>query len=211
MTTTQQPLVPEGYELKKTKKPIYKRVWFLILAGIILIVVISQAMNGGGSTAATGDTAAADPAGDSADAAPVQAAPVEDAPTALNTAVRDGKFEFSVSGVDCSRSEIGESQYMTTQAQGVFCIVSMRVTNIGNEAQYFDASSQTAFDAAGREFSADSGAAMYLGDSNSFLEQLNPGSTVEGQLVYDVPMGTQLTQIELHDSPFSGGVKVALG
>jgi hypothetical protein len=71
-------------------------------------------------------------------------------------------------------------------------------------------SSQTAFDAQGREYSADSGAAVYLDNANSFLEQLNPGSAVDGQLVYDVPAGTQLTELELHDSPFSGGTKVAL-
>jgi hypothetical protein len=211
MTTTAQPGLPEGYELKKKKKPIYKRVWFLILAGIVLIFVIAQAMNGGGSTTSTGDNAAADPAPDSAEAAPDEAAPVDDAPAGLNTVVSDGKFDFAVSGMDCSRTEIGESEYLMKEAQGVFCIVSVRVANIGDEAQYFDASSQKALDAQGREYSADSSAAMYLGDSNSFLEQLNPGSVVDGQLVYDVPAGTQLTQLELHDSMFSGGVTVNLG
>jgi hypothetical protein len=52
---------------------------------------------------------------------------------------------------------------------------------------------------------------MYLGDANTFLNQLNPGSTVNGQIAYDVPVGTQLTKLELHDSPFSGGVTVNIG
>lgn len=89
--------------------------------------------------------------------------------------------------------------------------MALHVTNIGNAAQTFDASNQVAYDAAGRKFSANSGDAIYLGDSaKSFLEQLNPGSAVDGQLVYDVPAGTTLTKIELHDSAFSSGVVVNL-
>jgi hypothetical protein len=34
---------------------------------------------------------------------------------------------------------------------------------------------------------------------------------VDGLLVFDVPAETQLTKLELHDSPFSGGVTVNLG
>ncbi len=200
MTTTQHPVAPEGYKLKK-KKPIYKRVWFLILAGIVLISIMAQ-MGGGDSTSSDSPTS-----GGNAAAAPEAPAAVA---AGIGTAVSDGKFQFTVTGVDCSRNTLGSGPVSTT-AQGVFCIVSLNVSNIGNEAQIFDASSQTAYDAQGRKFSANSGAAIYLGDnSNSFLEQLNPGSSVDGQLVYDVPVGTQLTEIELHDSMFSNGAKVAL-
>ena len=127
----------------------------------------------------------------------------------LNQPAQDGKFEFTVTGVDCSRNTIGEAPVAKT-AQGTFCLVSLTVTNVGNEAQLLDASSQKALDAAGREYSADGSAAMYLGDTSTFLNQLNPGSTVNGQIAYDIPVGTQLTALELHDSPFSGGVTVNL-
>ena len=190
-----QPVAPEGYKLKKTK-PIYKRWWFLLLAASVLIAVFASI--GGGSDPATGNS------GGSADAEQ----PATEA-TGIGQPVRDGKFEFTVSGVDCTRNELGTDPISTT-AQGVFCIVSLNVTNVGDEAQYFDASSQKALDGQGREYSADSGSAIYLDNPNSFLEQLNPGSTVDGQLVYDVPAGTQLTQIELHDSMFSSGVTVNL-
>jgi hypothetical protein len=200
----QQPLVPEGYELAKKKKPIYKRVWFIVLV-VIVLIVIAKAAGGSDSTASSSS-----PAVGGTSSAPKAAAPAAKA-AGIGTAVRDGKFEFTVSGIDCSKNEIG-TDGLTKTAQGVFCLVSVHVSNIGNEAQMFDASSQKAFDAQKREFSADSSAAMYQGDAGkSFLEQLNPGSAVDGQLVYDVPAGTKLTQIELHDSPFSGGVKVNLG
>ena len=50
----------------------------------------------------------------------------------------------------------------------------------------------------------------YNNEDQTFLEQINPGNRVTGTLIYDVPEGTKLTSIELHDSVFSGGVKVPL-
>jgi Telomeric repeat-binding factor 2. len=49
-----------------------------------------------------------------------------------------------------------------------------------------------------------------LDDSNAFLNNINPGNSVAGILVYDVPKGLTLSKIELHDSMFSGGVTVTL-
>ncbi len=58
------------------------------------------------------------------------------------------------------------------------------VNNIGREAQYFDGSSQKLTDTLGRTRSADTSAAIYLGDAQSFL---NPGNSVQGTVVFDVP------------------------
>lgn len=43
-----------------------------------------------------------------------------------------------------------------------------------------------------------------------FLEEINPGNTVKGTLVFDMPKGTEPASIELHDSPFSDGITVQL-
>jgi hypothetical protein len=127
----------------------------------------------------------------------------------LPVAARDGKFEFKVTKLKTGVKKIGD-QYVQTKAQGQFVIVSITVKNIGDEARTFDAGSQKAYDQQGREFSADSTAGIYLDDSNSFLTGINPGNSVKGQVVFDIPKGTQLAQMELHDSAFSGGVKVAV-
>ncbi len=39
---------------------------------------------------------------------------------------------------------------------------------------------------------------------------INTGNRVEAKVAFDVPEGTQPSTIELHDSAFSGGVKVRL-
>jgi septal ring-binding cell division protein DamX len=191
----------------KATRPWFKKKRFILLLLILVIVVIAVISSRGDSSSDSSSSSISSSSSEGA-AAPDSS---DAAAAGLNQAVRDGKFEFTVTGQDCSKSTIGTSQYAQSEAQGVYCIVSMHVSNIGDEAQYFDASSQKAFDAQGREYSADSGAAIYLDEANSFLEQLNPGSAVDGQLVYDVPVGTQLIKMELHDSPFSGGAAVNLG
>lgn len=123
--------------------------------------------------------------------------------------MRDGRFEFTVTRMNCDSTQIGSPQFGRT-AQGVFCIVSVKVTNIGDRAQSFNGSNQYAFDAQNRNFSTDATSAIYLEESKSFLNQLNPGSTVQGKIVYDVPKDTKLARLELHDSAFSSGAKVNL-
>jgi Domain of unknown function (DUF4352) len=121
---------------------------------------------------------------------------------------RDGKFEFVVSRVRCGVQRIG-SQYLNKTAQGQFCLISVRVRNIGDEQRTFEQSSQYLFDTAGRRYETGD-AGLYLEDSKSFLEDINPGNGVNGTLVYDVPKSFKAAKIELHDSAFSGGVEVAL-
>ncbi|MFB9547363.1 DUF4352 domain-containing protein, partial [Micromonospora sagamiensis] len=96
--------------------------------------------------------------------------------------------------------------------QGQFCLITVNVKNIGKEAQMFDGSSQKAYAADGTEYSADSGAAMYANkNAETFLNDINPGNQVTGVVVFDIPKNVKLTKLELHDSPFSGGVDVTLG
>jgi hypothetical protein len=145
--------------------------------------------------------------------APVEEPAEEPAPEpalpGIGQPAADGDFSFVVQGVDCGLTELGGRHFGTT-AMGQFCVVSLTVTNISNSAQTFDDDDTTLLNAEGQRFSADSGAALYLDDSSSFYEEINPGNTLNSKVVFDVPAGTTPTAIELHDSAFSGGVKVTL-
>lgn len=118
-------------------------------------------------------------------------------------------FEFTVSKVTCDRQRIGTNDF-GVDAQGQFCLVSVKVENIGQEAQLLDGSSQYLYGDGGQRYSADSEAAIYLDDAKTFLEEINPGNAVNGIVVFDVPKDANPSKIELHDSPFSGGVTVEL-
>jgi Domain of unknown function (DUF4352) len=214
MPTGQMPYgqMPYGQPQAPTpeKKPLWKKTWFRVVAALFVIFVIAQAVNGG-DDAATTDAAGASDAPAAADvAAPAEeAAPEEPAMPGIGQPAADGDFSFVVSGVDCSLTEVG-NEYFGTQAQGQFCVVDVAVTNIGNEAGTFFGDNAKLMNAEGQEFSADTEAAIYLDDSDSLLEEINPGNTLNSKVVFDVPAGTTPATIELHDSAFSGGVTVAL-
>ncbi len=206
--------------------PPNQRSWFArhkiltVLGALVALVVIVSLANGGGGESddtalpAAATTAATVEAEQPAEQPTTEAPSEEPAPeqqaAAIGTPVRDGKFEFTVTGVETGVARVG-NDVLGQEAQGQYVLLHVTVTNIGTEAQYFDGSSQKLLDSAGREFSSDSSAAIYLDESNSFLNQINPGNSVDGIVVFDVPADAVLVSAELHDSMFSGGVSVALG
>ncbi len=54
----------------------------------------------------------------------------------MNMPVRDGKFEFVVTGVQPGLAEVGDNPYLTKKAQGQFVIVTVTVKNIGDKPQF---------------------------------------------------------------------------
>ncbi|NJC71233.1 DUF4352 domain-containing protein [Planosporangium thailandense] len=123
---------------------------------------------------------------------------------------RDGKFEFTVQQVKCGVPQVG-SDLLNKKAQGQFCLVTVQVKNIGTQAQSFSDSSQKAFGADKTQYSADSEAAVYANEhADTLFNQINPGNQVTGVVVFDIPASANLATLELHDSPFSGGVTVQL-
>lgn len=192
------------------------KVLTVFLAILALVVVVSVASSLGrdepAGTAGTAGTTATDGAApEGAPGAGAEAPPApEEAAPGIGTAVRDGKFEFTVTAVEPGVASVGD-EFLSVDAQGQFVLVHVTVTNVGDAAQMFDASSQKLFDAQGREHSADSTAGIYLGDANSFLNDINPGNSIQGVVVFDVPADAVPASIELHDSFMSGGVSVALG
>lgn len=190
-----------------------KRKWPWIVGGIVVLLIIVSALSGGGSDGKSDNASSNSGDGNTAPAnAPAAAAPKNDAASVgLNTPVRDGKFEFVVSGVQPGLETVGDNPYLTEKAQGQFVIVTMTVKNIGNKPQSFSPSEQKLFDAQGRSFETDTSAQIALDDTDiAVWDNINPGNTVQVKLVYDMPADAQPTKIELHDSMFSGGADVAL-
>ncbi|WP_255502937.1 DUF4352 domain-containing protein [Mycolicibacterium sp. CH28] len=119
--------------------------------------------------------------------------------------VRDGKFAFVVKSVDTRTTGTG-----LAKPRGEFIVVTMTVTNSGNEPQSFFAGNQKLIDTAGREYASDTMAALSMNEDSMAID-LNPGFTLNVKVPFDVPPGTQPSAVVLHDSAFSGGAKVSLG
>ena len=67
----------------------------------------------------------------------------------------------------------------------ILLIIDVEVENTGNEADYIN-NEIYIIDNQGREFEQDDDAWIYL-DDNFIFEELNPGLTKKGQIIFDVP------------------------
>lgn len=185
-------------------RPWFKNMGFILSLSLVLFLVTVLAVN------ATADRGSAIPATGGAQPK-VESAPKVDAPAAgIGTKVRDGNFEFVVTGVQRpGKMLVGKMNEMLT-AHGEFVVVRVNVTNIGNDAKSPDCSCQLLFNDAGREFEP-SPAILSTKDALKFVRRIDPGETVKDVLVlFDVVPGTKVADIELHDSTFSHGVQVKL-
>ena len=131
--------------------------------------------------------------------------------TGLNQPASDGKFEFTVKAIECGITSAGTNQYMTKAPQGQFCKLTLAVKNIGSEPQSLFSANQK-LEANGNKYAADDVATMYAAPdaSSTWYSNINPGNSVEGAIFFDLPVGVTPTTAELHDSAYSGGVKVNL-
>jgi hypothetical protein len=190
--------------------PRKKRHWvrntFLGILGVIVIIIIASVAASGGHS--TPPASSAGNAGSTTPAAAPQAA------AKIGSPVRDGKFQFTITSVSQAKSVGDTANGLGDTAQGEYTILHVTVTNIGSQPQTLDDSSQYVYDASGRKYDASTSADLDLNSANGtnsvFLNDINPGNTVNGQLAFDMPTGTKAVKAELHDSPFSGGVTVNL-
>lgn len=133
----------------------------------------------------------------------------------INQPANDGKFQFTITSFSCGETQVTQPDApdITSQAQGQFCSMGLTVKNIGNVAQDFDASSQYIYDSTAKQYSYSSDATITANSTSSqfpVLETVNPGNSVSGTVVFDIPKSITPYYATLHDSAASGGVKVSL-
>jgi hypothetical protein len=180
----------------------------LVIVGVAAVVMTLKTDVGDATVTSTPSDASAETsvAGDEPGTGAEVPSP-ENQARGVGQPVRDGNFEFVVTGVDrtpvVTDTEFPDLQKM---AEGEYLLVKMRVTNVGTEPQTFFASFNTLSDG-NSDFRSDDEAWIYLGNT---LADLNPGDSIDTAVVFDVPVGTDPESIELHDGPFSEGVTVGL-
>ncbi|GAA5037528.1 DUF4352 domain-containing protein [Actinopolymorpha pittospori] len=190
---------------------------------IVLIVIVSQLGGGGDDNTSTTEPAASETTAATDGGAPADNRPAttdnkaeedkgDDKPrtAGLNQPTNDGKFTFTVTKIETGKKQIG-TEYLNTKAQGQFVLVHVKVANKSDEPQTFFGDNQYLFDTQNRKASADTEAAIYMGEeSQSLFEEINPGNSLSGVIVFDIAADATPDHIELHDSAFSGGVQVSL-
>lgn len=199
---------PEGVIVPPTPGPAKKRKawpWIVVGAVVVLVIIIVATAGGKKSTppAASGATA-------TTAAPPTTAAP---GTPGLNQVAKDGDFAFTVKGMQCGVTSVGNGPVTEAAPAGSqWCLVTMSVTNDKATSQDFFASNQYAIDSKGRQFSADDTAIIYLpGNDSAAFSAINPGITVSAVVPFQLSTSDSIKQLVLHDSAFSGGVTVNVG
>lgn len=175
------------------QQPRKSRVWLWVLLSVFGVMVLAF----GGCVAFVGSVASNMEEGSGSSSATDSGASVG------SGAARDGKFEFAVTNVTT-----GSTRPNLPSARGTWVLASIRVTNIGNEPQSFFVGNQKLIDTAGREYAADDMAAMRINDESTMVLDLGPGFSLNVVIPFDVPPASVPDALVLHDSAFSGGVRI---
>src|SRR5699024_75917 len=185
------PVPTGGYGQKppKQKKPLLKRWWFWLIVVIVVIAVFS-AIGGGADEAGTDSAETSSADGQQSEGSAEDESAEDSAETAtygIGDTVAADDWELTVESVEDGVSSVGDD-CLGAEAQGQFVQVAMSVKNTGSDPNFFFEDDIKLADDEGNTYSADSEAGIYAVEDNIlFLEEINPGNTAEGVLVFDVP------------------------
>jgi hypothetical protein len=207
----------------KAARPWFKKKRFIIPLALVVLLVL---VNLGGSDddvddSATAEESTTDDAEATADEPEASVVENDDIPeevaddaefAMMGEEARDGQFAFTVDNFECVGNTIAaDNEFLDDAvAQGQFCLLDISVENIGSEAQTLSASNQYLYDAEERRFSASDDFEVMMVVETPIFDEINPGNSLSGTIVFDVPETAEIEFAELHDSAFSGGVLVDL-
>ena len=132
----------------------------------------------------------------------------------IGEAARDQDLEFTVKGTRCDGERtIGTNTYAHAEAEAQFCRLSVSVKNVGSAPASLPLSQQKAFVTTEDARTAVTDATQYAQADQTksyWYDQIAPGSTVTGDLVFDLNGNEEMLLAELHAAENSPGVKVNL-
>ncbi|MFI7441683.1 serine/threonine-protein kinase [Nonomuraea indica] len=119
----------------------------------------------------------------------------------VDSPVQDGRLRFAVTATTCPKP--------ARSARQRTCRVTVRVTNVGEEARVLYPGQQKLFD----EDDQEHGGVRLLDKEGSEIApvRVGPGSSFTGTVVFELPKDARPTGVELHDSGLSNGVRVTFG
>jgi len=131
----------------------------------------------------------------------------------LNEQVTDSDLVFTATAVDTATT-LG-NQYTKKDAQGMFQIITLKIDNKGKETKTVDSSMISLTDSQGRKFDrsieGQTAKGLSQGKVDLFLQQVQPGLNVTGDIVFDVPKDATGLKLLVKGSYFGKGQEIDLG
>lgn len=199
------------------EKPWYKK-WWAITIFIIVGLMIIGSLASNNKTGSTQTQSNQQQIKTEEAQQPVQVKTQETKEYSLGDSIQAGDFKWKITDFSTT-SQIGQDvagTFFGEKANGIFLIVDLEVENAGNSAKYLTDSYLKLVDDQGREFSPNTMAAVYLKPQGSALvfEQLNPGITKKGKVVYDIPTTLKVAKIKITSNLLTSNtydIKVNIG
>lgn len=130
----------------------------------------------------------------------------------LNEAVEQDTFAISVTNVS-EEPTVGNS-FTQKKAQGIFYIVTVKIENKGKRTETVDSSMLKVKDSEGREFErsieGQTAKGMAEGNVDLFLTQIQPGLSITGDIVFDLPPDVKNPMLVFREGLFSEGATIKL-
>ena len=188
------------------------------LVAAVVLVVLVRACAGGAEDAGTpqappaeepaqGEEAARERPEPAAEPEPEPEPEPEEAPAVpMGTPVTAGDLEWNVTNARYATELASQFGEFGENKTGNFVVVDFLVTNNGNEATTVASQSVALLDGQGRRSETDTDAFEYVDPAkNVFLEQVNPGVTGEGEVIFSVAPDAGEFVLEVGDASFFGG------
>lgn len=174
---------------------------FVLVIVILITMGIAMANQPATNAQTPGSPSANNPTGDTGTPSQAQG----ETTYRVGDKVRVGNLQWTITGAE-RQTVIGDG-FITTEANGEFLLLSVEVENVGTSAETFTGDYVKLVDNQGRKFSPDTGAGIYLGKSALVFEQLNPSVVKRGQIVFDIPEGMAIAQVEISSTSLMGSSK----
>jgi Domain of unknown function (DUF4352) len=131
-------------------------------------------------------------------------------PVPFGRAASDGKFEFTATQLlrGPTLARLGKVNSVQ-KPDGEYVVVRLAVRNISDQPKLYSAHAQK-LSAGGEEYADDELAEVAL-YNNEPTGDVARGKTLETTVIFDVPVGTALNTLFVHDSLNSAGAAIALG
>ena len=188
----------------KAQRPWYKKKRFIFSLGALLLIVVIVANSGGQS--ATGDSASA------GSASSATASTKNDGKSGkVGQALTNAGTTYKVTSVDTTKT-LGDPNVLGTQADGVFVVVGLELTNNKDETKTFLDNSSKIVTSDGRSYEASSDGVMAFGDDSLMLKDIQPDLPTSGKIAFELPPNkVSGSTLVVEDLFGSGEIKVDLG
>ncbi|CAM4018297.1 hypothetical protein GCM10009799_13650 [Nocardiopsis rhodophaea] len=117
---------------------------------------------------------------------------------AIGDPVVSGHLRMTVTGVQTGVMSVG-SDPLRKDAEGQYVIVNVSVKNLGKSPTKFEGPGQVLIGDDGERYANDPQAEIYLGNRDKFFQRIQPGESVDGRLVYDIPADVRPDYLEMKD------------